>query len=159
MSLELIYPQNSLIPHRKQGGLRMDTEDLLVIRFNKHPEFSINGKTSLDDEFMYMIAIDPELECLIETDVYRSINLCLTYMQILIKLCIFESQDIETLITEYKPSEFWDSLDPAERRELIEQTLFVQEETEQEALESIGTEKMQENRHARSVCSTWWKGS
>ena len=55
-------------------------------------------------------------------DIDRSLNPRLIYFKIIIKLCIFESQDIETLITEYKPSEFWDSLDPAKRRELIEKT-------------------------------------
>jgi hypothetical protein len=77
----------------------------------------------------------------------------------IIKLCLFESQDIETLITEYKPSEFWDLLDPAERRELIEKTLFIQEQKEQEAFESIGTAKTQENQPIKGTYFTWRKGS
>ena len=149
----LIHPQGERVP------IRMSTEESLKNRFTKHPEFSINGHTSLDDEFAYMIADDPELDRLIGTDTDRSINPGFIYTQIIIKLCIFESQDIETLITEYKPSEFWDSLGPAGRRELIEKTLFIQEQKEQEALESIGTEKTQEKQPERGTYFTWQKGS
>jgi len=129
-------------------------EDLLEKRFNKHPDPSINGHTSLDDEFMYMITSDPDLGCLIDTDIDQSINPCSIYMQIIIKLGIFECEDIDTLITDYKNSQFWNSLDPSKRRELIEKTMAIQEEKEQEALETIGTEKMQEKRIGMGICST-----
>jgi len=134
-------------------------DELLKTRFDRHPEFSINGNTSLDDEFTYMIANDPELDCLIKTDIDRSINPRFTYSQIIIKLCILESQDIETLITDYKPSQFWDSLDPTKRQELIEETLSIQEKKEQEALESIGTENRQDKLLERGICFTQWKES
>jgi|GEM_PF-3057989 hypothetical protein len=133
-------------------------DELLKTRFNRHPEFSINGNTSLDDEFTYMIATDPELDCLIKTDIDRSINPRFTYSQIIIKLCILESQDIETLITAYKSSQFWDSLDLAKRREFIEETLSIQEETEQEALETIGTENRQDKLLEKGIYSTQRKG-
>jgi hypothetical protein len=143
----------------KAVDLKMAIEESLKNRFDKHPEFSINGNTSLDDEFTYMIADNSELDCLIATDTDRSIDPCSIYTQIIIKLCIFESQDIETLITDYKPSKFWGSLNPAKRRELIEETLFIQEEKEQEALEAIGTESTQEKQLVRGICSIWRKGS
>jgi len=148
----LIHPQGERVP------IRMATEKSLKNKFNKHPELSINGNTSLDDEFMYIIENNPELDCLIATDTDRSINPCLIYKQIIIKLCVFKSPDIATLITDYKPSKFWGSLNLAKRRELIEKTLFVQEEKEQEALEAIGTEKTQGKRPARGICSIWLKG-
>lgn len=154
----LIYPQNSPILRRKQAGLRIAIEDLLEIRFNRHPEFSIYGNTSLDDEFIRMVMNDPELDCLISTDINKSINPCSIYIKIIVKLCLFESQDIETLITTYKPSRFWDSLDPMKRREFIEETVAIQEEKEQEALEAIGTECTQEKRPERRICFTWRKG-
>ena len=159
MSLELIYPQNSPILHRKQGGLRIATEDLPEIRFSKHPEFSIYGNTSLDNELIYMMTNDPELDCLISTDINKSINPCSIYIKIIEKLCLFESQDIETLITDYKPSRFWDSLDPMKKREFIEETVAIQEEKEQEALEAIETESTQEKRLEKRICLTWRKGS
>jgi len=74
-------------------------------------------------------------------------------------LCLFESQDIETLITDYKPSRFWDSLDPMKKREFIEETVAIQEEKEQEALEAIETESTQEKRLEKRICLTWRKGS
>lgn len=131
----------------------------LETRFKKHPKNSINGNTGLDDEFIDIIRREPELDCLLKMDIDRSLNPRLIYFKIIIKLCIFESQDIETLITEYKPSEFWDSLEPAERRELIEKTLFIQEQKEQEALESIGTAKKQKNQPIKGTYFTWRKGS
>src|SRR5208337_509417 len=114
----------------------MTFPESLETRFNKHPETSINGNTSLDDDFTHTIATEPELACLLKIDIDRSLNPQIIYSKTIIKLCIFESQEIETLMTEYKPSEFWDSLNLAERRELIEKTLFIQEQKEQEALES-----------------------
>jgi hypothetical protein len=126
--------------------------------FNKHPEFSINGNTSLDDELIYMIQGDKELCRLIETDINRCINPSSTYAQLIIKLCIFEFQDIETLIADYKPSKFWDSLDPAKKRELIQKTIAIQEEKEQDSIEAIGTENMQGKRPVRGICSIWQKG-
>jgi hypothetical protein len=125
---------------------------------NRHPEFSVYGNTSLDDEFTYMIATDPELDCLINMNIDQNINSCSIYIKIIVKLCLFESQDIETLITDYKPSRFWDSLDLIKRREFIEETLFIQEEKEQKALETIGTESTQEKRFDRGIHFTWRKG-
>jgi hypothetical protein len=136
----------------------MVTEESLENRFNQHPETSINGNMSLDDEFMHMIANDPELDFLINMDVDRNINPCSTYMQIIIKLGIFEFQDIETLITGYKNSKFWNSLDQAKRRELIQKTMAIQEEKEQDAIEKIGTENRKEKRPEKGICFTWWKG-
>ena len=137
----------------------MATEDLLEIRFNQHPEFGINGNTSLDDEFIDMIRRKPELDCLLNKDVDWIINPQVIYSIIIAELCILESQDIETLITDYKSSKFWDSLDPAKRREFIEKTLFIQEEKEQEALKSIGTENGQDELLERAFCLTQRRGS
>lgn len=136
----------------------MATEELLKTKFNKHPEFSINGNTSLDDEFLYMIVNDPHLDCLINMDIDKSTDPLSIYVELIIKLCIFEAQDIETLITDYKSSKIWDSLDPVERRELIDETLSIQEEQEQEALESIGVESIPLKRSERSAYFTWQKG-
>jgi hypothetical protein len=133
--------------------------ELLKNRLGKHPEFSIHGHASLDDEFMHMIGDDPELDCLIGIDTDRSINPCSIYRQIIIKLCILESKDIETLITDYKPGKFWDSLGTAKRRELIEETVAIEEEKEQEALEAIGTESTQEKQPLRGIHFTLLKGS
>ena len=145
--------------HKKQDGLRMATEDLLKIRFNKHSEFGINGNTSLDDEFIDMIRRDSELDCLLKKDLDWSINPSNIYAQIIVKLCLFESHDIETLITDYKPSRFLDSLDPMKRREFIEETVAIQEEKEQDALEAIGTEITQGKQYDRGIHFTWRKGS
>jgi hypothetical protein len=150
----------SVSPAGELAGVKLtEMTESLETRFNRHPEFSINGNTSLDDEFLHMMANDHELDLLIAKEIDRSLNPYIIYSQIIIKLCILESQDIQMLITDYKPSEFWDSFNPAERREFIEKTLFVQEEKEQGALESIGIEKTQKNRPARSVCFTLRKGS
>jgi len=142
-----------------QGGLKMDTQDLLEIRFNQHPEFGINGNTSLDDEFIDIIRRKPELDCLLNKDIDWIINPQVIYSIIIAELCILDSQDIETLITDYKPSKFWASLDSAKRRELIEKTMFLQEEKEQEGLESIGTESRQDKLLKRGICFTWLEGS
>jgi len=49
-------------------------------------------------------------------------------------------------------------LDPAKRRELIEKTVAVQEEKEQEALESIWVESTPLKLSERSAYFTSWKG-
>jgi hypothetical protein len=66
----------------------MVIEESIENRFRKHPEFSINGRTSLDDELVYMITSDQELDRLIKTDVDRNIDPCSIYIQIIIKLCL-----------------------------------------------------------------------
>lgn len=149
----------SISPATELAGVKLtEMTESLETRFNQHQEFGINGNTSLDDEFIDMIRRDSELDCLFKKDRDQSINPCSSYAQIIIKLCIFDSQDIETLITDYQPSQFWDSLDSAKRRELIEKTLSIQEEKEQEALESIGTENRQDKLLEKGICFTQWKG-
>jgi hypothetical protein len=45
------------------------------------------------------------------------------------------------------------------KREFIEETVAIQEEKEQEALEAIETESTQEKRLEKRICLTWRKGS
>ena len=88
----------------------MATEDLLENRFKQHPEFSINGNTSLDDEFISLIRADQELDGLINKDVDNSGDPSLIYTKIISKLGLLEFLDIKTLFTDYVSSNFWNSL-------------------------------------------------
>ena len=121
----------------------MTTEDSLEKRFNKHPEPSINGITSLDDEFISIIRSKPDLDGLIEKGIDNSEDPSSIYTKIISKLGLLESLDIKTLLTDYVSSEFWNSLGLGKQLEFIDRTLESQEEKEQNALEEIGLEKTQ----------------
>src|SRR5208283_3638064 len=121
----------------------MTTEDSLEKRFNKHPEPSINGTTSLDDEFISIIEDNLELGGLIKKDIDKSEDPSSIYTKIISKLGLLESLDIKTLLTDYVSSEFWKSLSSEQQLEFIERALESQEENEQNALEEIGVEKAQ----------------
>lgn len=110
-------------------------------RFNKHPEPSINGNTSLDDEFISLLGNDSELDDLIKKDIKNSGDPSSIYTQIISKLGLLESLDIKTLLTDYVSSNFWNSLGSEKQLEFIDRTLESQEEKEQKGLETIGVEK------------------
>jgi hypothetical protein len=110
------------------GGLRMATEELLKTKFNKHPEYSINGNTSLDDEFISLIICKPELNGLINTEINKCMDPFSIYIEIILKLAILESADIKTLLTDYINSQCWNSLDSDKQLEFIENSLSIQED-------------------------------
>jgi putative DNA primase/helicase len=107
-------------------------------RYNKHPELSMSGNASLDEEFISLIENDSELDDLVEKDADKSSDI---YIKLVSKLGLLESQDIKPLLTDYLSGEFWDSLGSDKQLEFIERTLKICEEQEQKALESIGVEK------------------
>jgi putative DNA primase/helicase len=113
------------------------TEDL-ENRFNKHPETSINGGVSLDEEFISLLQNNQELYGLIEKDADKSRDDCI---KIISKLCILEFSEITSIITDYGNSKFWDSLGSEKQLEFIETIFAIQEEKEQDVIESTGPDK------------------
>ena len=120
--------------------MKMTLAELLKARFNRHPELSICGKVSLDDEFIYMIIGDQELECLINTNINKIRDPGLIYRKIILKLSDLEFPDIATLITDYLNSNFWDPLDSAKQIEFIEKTFKSKNEKEQATRDCIELE-------------------
>ena len=58
----------------------MGTEELLRARFTKHPEKSVNGNTSLDDELISLISDDPDLDRIFNTDFDKCMDSKSTYL-------------------------------------------------------------------------------
>ena len=119
----------------------MTLTESLRNRYNKHPESSINGNTSLDDEFISLIENDSELGGLIKKDIDNSGDRSSIYQKIISKLSLLEFSDIKTLLSDYVSSNFWISLGSDKQLKFIERTLKSCEEQEQKALESIGVVK------------------
>lgn len=119
----------------------MATEDSLENRFNKHPETSTNGNTSLDDDFIYILQQDPELGNLINKDIDKSRDPASIYTKIIPKLSLFEPPEIKKILTSYVSSKFWRSLSSEKQSEFIDNVLSIQEEKEQKGLEKIGVYK------------------
>ena len=115
----------------------------LINRYNKHPETSINGNISLDEEFISLIENDSELGGLIKKDIDNSGDPSLVYTKIISKLGLLEFSDIKTLLTDYVNSNFWNSLGSEKQLEFIERTMESCEEQEKNALETIEVEKAQ----------------
>ncbi len=121
----------------------MTLTESLQNRYNKHPETSINGNISLDEEFISLIENDSELGGLIKKDIDNSGDPSWGYTKIISKLSLLEFSDIKTLLTDYVNSNFWNSLGSEKQLEFIERTMESCEEQEKNALEVFEVEKAQ----------------
>jgi len=117
----------------------LTVSDKLRQRFNLLPEKAIESKSSLDEEFISMILGDSEIEMLINTDPDTCTQPRLIFKTLVIKLCIFESSDIEQILTKYSRGKFWNLHDLKSKLTFIEQILYGKEKEEQKALETKST--------------------
>lgn len=113
--------------------------DKLEKLYNLLPDLAEGGNSSIDDEFINLMAGDSEIEILINTDSDLCVQPKLIFKKLIIKLCIFESSDIEQILTKYSRGKFWNLYDLKTKLTFIEQILLGKEKEEQKALEAKPT--------------------